>query len=249
VRLVYLDEAGTGNPAREPVVCVAGIIVNGDHQLNMLEKHISQIIKKHIPEDCREGFILHATHLFNGSGPVFDRRKPRLTEDEKWALADDLAALPRDLHLQIAVGWEFRAQFPRTLEFPRKLTTHETNLALLAVSFLGAASIVEGYMRKHHKNENCLMIMEDNAPARGLLRTIQNQHQIANYVGEIDEKARKFFPFRQIQEDPLFQAKRSPSGLELADFCAYVWKRYVRNTSDFFWRRFLDPMRRQFATY
>ena len=37
VRLVYLDEAGISNPAHEPWLVVAGIVINADKQFKLIE--------------------------------------------------------------------------------------------------------------------------------------------------------------------------------------------------------------------
>ena len=248
MRLVYLDEAGIGNPKHEPTVVVAGVIVHGDEKLDRVKRHLKALVKKHIPEDCREGFICHAKEIFNGGGKVFDRKAPRLTDDERWALADDLAAIPAKFDLPIVVGWEERARICSEYGFPDSLSQHERTVAAHAVSFLFASSMVEAWMRKHGKYENCLLIVENNKAAREVLLRVQQANQDERILAQLDDKARKMLPLTKIQEDPLFQEKRPANPLEVADFCAYIWKRFVTKQTDPFWQRFLDPMRGHFVT-
>ena len=87
--------------------------------------------------------------------------------------------------------------------------------------------------------------MEDNSQSRQLLRSVQNANQDKNLVSDLDEFSKKFFPFKHIREDPLFQPKKPSNPLELADFCAFIWKRFLRNQNDERFLRFLNPMRSQ----
>jgi hypothetical protein len=53
VRLVYLDEAGISNPAHEPWLVVAGIVINADKQFKLIESYLDELVKKHIPQEKR----------------------------------------------------------------------------------------------------------------------------------------------------------------------------------------------------
>ena len=55
-------------------------------------------------------------------------------------------------------------------------------------------------------------------------------------------EARRYYPFRRIKQDPLFEPKKKSSLLQLADFWAYVAKRNAMNPGDPRYSRFLDPM-------
>lgn len=250
MRLVYIDEAGTGNPNYEPYVTVAGIIVHGDHQLGELQKRLAKVLKKHIPEKDRAGFVFHAAHIFNGGGPLFDRHNPDWPLDRRLAIADDLAAIPKDLRLWIAFGWHQRSEFfksrPDLLE---NLSNHQKTIGCLTVSFLGCLALAEKWMHKHAKNENCIVIMEDNPPARATILEAQNFNQDPRNAVNLDPKAARLFPLKRIREDVLFQPKKQSNPLELADFCAYVWKRFLMNQNDERYLRFFDPMRSQIATF
>jgi hypothetical protein len=74
VRLVYMDEAGISKAAEEPFTVVAGVVVHADHQLNCVESALERILIRHIPERVRDGFVFHATELFNG-GKTLRREK------------------------------------------------------------------------------------------------------------------------------------------------------------------------------
>jgi hypothetical protein len=65
-------------------------------------------------------------------------------------------------------------------------------------------------------------------------------------VKTLDEEARRFFPFRRIKHDPLFEPKKRSSILQLADFGAYVAKRIAMDLRTVVTRRFYDPMHAQY---
>jgi hypothetical protein len=91
VRLVYLDEAGISSKEDEPFLTVAGIIVDADSKLNSIENHLERLVMRHIPAQHREGFVFHATELFNGGGKVFRREKPDFIGPHQWPLVRRLA--------------------------------------------------------------------------------------------------------------------------------------------------------------
>jgi hypothetical protein len=55
----------------------------------------------------------------------------------------------------------------------------------------------------------------------------QRFHQDRRKDWPLDPQIRKHFPFRKIKHDPLFEPKRKSSVLQIADFCAYVLKRFL----------------------
>lgn len=95
-------------------------------------------------------------------------------------------------------------------------------------------------MRKHASNEVCLMVVEDNVQSRQHIRHAQSYFQKRQVPEFFDEEAKKHFPLRKIKEDPLFQKKRKSSVLQLADFCAYVFKKNMMKDQKYV--RFIDQM-------
>ena len=55
MRVVYMDESGTSR--KEPLALVAGVVVDGDHQMIAVEEHLERLVRKHIPETDRENFF------------------------------------------------------------------------------------------------------------------------------------------------------------------------------------------------
>jgi hypothetical protein len=102
VRLIYLDEAGTDRNA--PFLCVAGVLIHGDHEWPEVDRRIAGLIEKHIPAADRFGFIFHATDIFHGSG-YFDRRKPEwANQNTRLAILCDLASIIDDMSIPLVCG-------------------------------------------------------------------------------------------------------------------------------------------------
>lgn len=97
LRLVYIDEAGISNPKQEPFLVVAGVIVHADQKLNAIERHLEHILERHIPARQRDGFVFHATELFNGGGKVFRRQKSDVIGPVEW---------PLERRLKIVTNWQ-----------------------------------------------------------------------------------------------------------------------------------------------
>jgi hypothetical protein len=91
-----------------------------------------------------------------------------------------------------------------------------------------------------------MLIVEDNESARRLMRETISSLQARKFES-LSGEDRIHFPFRKIKENPLFQAKRGSSVLQIADFCAYVFKRFLMNQDDKRYLRFFDPMRPYFS--
>lgn len=253
MRIAYMDEAGVSSPKEEPFLTVAGIIVEGDSTLNAVENHLERLLTRHIPLRLRDGFVFHATELFNGGGKVFRREKPDLVGPREWSLerrlkvADELAAIPRKFNLPVALGWVERANFPTTFQLPDDFSNAQRTVAAHVTAFMSCAMTVEQWMRQSASSENCLLVVEDNDQARKTIRDVHTYHQDKKIESLLGEKERAFFPLRKIKEDPLFQSKRASSPLVVADFCAYVWKRILMKDSRY--ERFFDPFREHLIAF
>jgi hypothetical protein len=248
-----MDEAGISKPAQEPFVTVAGIIVHADNKLNAIEGQLDRILQRHIPEHQREGFVFHAMELFNGGGKVFKRPKREIVGPLEWpmerrfAIADEIAAIPKKFDLPIALSFIERAKFPKSFDLPPEWTEAQKTVAAHVSAFMASALVIEHWIRKNASNENCLLVAEDNAQARSIIRDVQQHHQDKKIEAVLDEKTRKHFPLRKIKEDPLFQSKRPSHPLVVADFCAYVFKRVLMGDTRY--ERFFDPFRQKIVTF
>jgi hypothetical protein len=54
MRFIYLDEAGISNPANEPYLVVAGVIIDADHQWMAVEPHLHVLAETRTPASAPE---------------------------------------------------------------------------------------------------------------------------------------------------------------------------------------------------
>jgi hypothetical protein len=246
VRLVYVDEAGIGKPQEEPFLIVGAVIVHADKSLIEVERHLDKIVKRYIPEEHWANFVFHATHLFNWGGKVFTKNSPAWPLSKRLEIANELAAVPKKFRLPLTVGLCERGKFPSTPDArARNLSVAQETIAAHATTFAACAAKVEHWMRRHTNGEVCLLVVEDNDQARRYMREFQQHFQRQENPSFLSGEAKKYFPFRRIKEDPLFQAKRPSSVLQLADFWAYVAKRIAMDPYHRLYRPLYDVMEPQ----
>ena len=92
MRFAFLDEGGISK--KEPYIVVGGIVVEADRQLLALERELENLVRKHIPEDKRQGFVFHATDIW--SGVKFFRDRQAWPLEKRISILRDLADLPRE---------------------------------------------------------------------------------------------------------------------------------------------------------
>ena len=252
MRIAYMDAAGLSNPANEPYLVVAGVIVHADRQLGRVQDYLTYLVRKHIPEDDWPGFVFHATEFFNGSGKgVFNRKHPDWST--KWPLerrlqiAADLAALPEMFGLTIALGYMKRTDpdFPDRLTVPGSGTVLNKITAQYAIAYMTCIMQVEAWLRQETDGEVCMLVVEDDPTYRSVTREAHSYYQRPDIGNKLPLAIRRYLPLQRIKEDPLFQTNRASSVLQLADFCAYVYKRFLMNREDSRYLPFFDPWRNQ----
>lgn len=237
LRLIYLDEAGVSHRKQETHLVVAGTIIHADKKLVAVGRHIEQIVRRYIPEEHQDGFVFHAHELFNGRGRVFDQSDPRWTLEKRLQIADELADIPRRFDLPITLGAIARSEFPFTFNWPPGTLDRDKTRGEYACAFMQCAIAVEYWMRREAaSDEVCMLIAEDNDLVRSFIR--DNQRHYQNPGVELSQSEKRYFPFKRIVEDPLFQPKRTNHPLQIADFCAYVYKRRLMNDRNYdrFWQ-------------
>jgi hypothetical protein len=230
VRFVYVDESGIS--VNEPVVVVAGVIINADLQWRAVEKHVSQLIDEYVPEEHRKGFVFHAKDLFHGSGLIFDRRKYPL-ERSREALKD-LLSIPRKFLLPVVYGYLIKRS--RRLEVGRNQS--------MAYSLCAVA--VEAYMRSNADfTEVAALVAENNTDTR---RAVKVMHDIlkgkyrqlesaADIFSLLLEYAPNVLPVRRIVDTVYFAEKNDVFLLQIADACGLIiryFKERKANVEEFF---------------
>jgi len=233
MRLVYLDESGIAQRQQEPVLVVAGVIVEADSQVKAVEQHLLSLIEKHIPDQARGGFSFHAADIFGGS-KFYKRTEWPL--DRRLAIADDLASIPRTYDLPIVYAVLRKEKFDGMLDKEALQHLPKINMSVLqhASAFVTCGMKIETWMRANAENERCMLVVENNEEAKSFISSLQADYQNPKVIDILDDDvARSCFPYEKIMHTPLFENKSSNTILQVADFCAFVLKRKAMQDQDY----------------
>jgi len=235
MRLVYLDEAGISNPAHEPFLVVAGVVVNADRQFKLIEQHLDSLVEKYIPKAKRSGFAFHAMELFHGNRN-FDRASWPL--ETRLEILDALVQIPAKFDLPICFGVTDREDLS-------KRNGPNTPAALVEQIAHGHAygkcvSQIEVVMRATAQDEVAMLIAEDREQVRNVLKFAQavltgrpprSFENAADDAGLYESPMRFILPLQRIVETIHFAQKSESSLLQIADVCAFVIKRHFAKSS------------------
>ena len=233
--MAYLDEAGISNPGQEPFTVVAGVVFNADQQWLAIDQKLSVMGDRYAPRDQRHDFVFHAAELFHGT-KRFHRNN--WTKEKRWAILDQLVAIPRDLELAIVSGFVKREEVAS--RYPDADTATITKNAQLC-AFAICSYTIELWMRTRSTNEVGMVIMENNDQAR---RAIREFHHFGRDPRNADLlRSHKFgdLVLSKVVDTVHFAEKAHSSPLQLADICAFTIKRHLVQTPES--DRFYLPLR------
>ncbi|MEH2484997.1 DUF3800 domain-containing protein [Bradyrhizobium sp. AZCC 2230] len=224
MRLVYLDEAGVSNPAQEPVLVVAGVIVDPDRQWKELEAYFREMALALFPDDDLYRFVFHAKDIFHGNGP-FDRA--RWTRKERMRVLTQLAQVPRLFDLPIVVGELDRIKTQQELErVSPGIPTKSAHNFIHTHAFINAIQCVQFWMERNAPAENAMLIAEDTPV---LKKTLRNVHE--GYTDPTLE-TESAFKAPNIIDAVHFAQKDESLLLQIADHCAFIIKRKLMGKTD-----------------
>lgn len=214
VRLVYLDESGTGDAAKEPDIIVAGVIVHADKQWKLVEQRLSELADQFANPAERAGFYFHAADLYTGGRAGFRDKHPLAKRHE---LLRELCEIPAQFDLPVVMQAISRQQLKE--RYPT-LSNSELVCEGLQQATLACALGIEDHMRKCASDEVAMLVFEENGKTDKALRRAHN-------LFKSDAGFQGVKPAR-IAETLLFAGKKDSSLLQLADVCAYVFQRRMR---------------------
>jgi hypothetical protein len=238
VRYVFIDEAGTSTD--EPISVVVGIVVHADKQSVSAEHAVSEILGL-IPADKRKACpVFHATQIWGD---------PKIRDG--WSLAErkqllcSMMAIPRNLNLVLAIGvCQRTTQLPADLLARRRVTLVQAHHGIaFQECIVRADSWINTFARP---NEVATVIAEDVPNSKPLLKHLARHVLDPGYsipsedvrlinLGEqpplltIDE-----FRNRKISRIRLpihFVEKREEPLLQIADACAFGFRRFLSDQS------------------
>lgn len=224
VRLVYLDEAGVSNPAQEPVLVVAGVIVNPDRQWKELEAYFRGMALALFPDEDPYRFVFHAKDIFHGTGKFDRSRWPRR---ERMRILAQLAQVPRLFDLPVVVGDLDRIATKRELEKESPGIPAKSAHNLMHTSaFINAIQYVQFWIEHNAPDENAMLIAEDTPEIKRVLRNVHEGYTDPTLENENAFKAPNII-------DAVHFAQKSESLLlQIADHCAFIIKRKLMGKTD-----------------
>ena len=227
MRLVYLDEAGVSNPAQEPNLVVAGIIISGDQDWRKLERHILSLRRKYLPDADHPGFIFHAKDIWHGTN-YFQRDKWPL--ERRLQILMDLVEIPRRFHLPVVCCIIDRAAFtesvrPQLIDGHKATATSTTGMAHVA-AFMNVVMDVDGWMGANASAEVAMLMAEDVPKVKEFIKGIH-----ARYTDPLLDDA-DTLTTQNIVDTVNFAAKEDSLILQVADSCCFVIKRAADKKSD-----------------
>lgn len=227
VRYIYIDEAGTS--AKEPVTVVVAIIVKPDNHWTAVRKEISELIKT-VPEQHRQGFLFHAKAVWG------DKRLR-----EGWPLKDRLkliasfAIIPAKFGLTIALGKMRRDAGGQVALDSNNLNKH-FSLAQWhhARAFKQCVLEADGYLRERcDEGEIGTLIAEDVPEMRRQLRMAFEMARVLYVPPQLlDINGGSMHQgISQIQDGIQFADKNQAPLLQIADACAFCFRRFFSEQS------------------
>jgi hypothetical protein len=236
VRFAYLDESGTGNPKEEPFIIVAGFVVHADKQLKDLEKYLMTMADSFATHEDRPSFYFHAHELFTGGKNEF-RDKYSLKKRHEFLL--HLCEIPQKFNLPIFAHAVDRASLAK-----KKPSAKNKELLIegLQHASMACAQGIEMFMQKHaDPDEIATLIYEQNGNFSKHVKAYHNLFR-SRVISEIIAyyQLNNLKPFERIAETAFFADKEDSSALQVADACAYILNRHMRQKTDI--DNFLAPI-------
>jgi hypothetical protein len=228
MRLVYLDEAGISNPAQEPYLVVAGVLVDADRKWKELETYFRNLAVSAFPDGGIDPnrFVFHAMDIWHGN-KQFDRKKWPLKD--RLRLFGQLAQVPKLFDLPIVACAIDRASVVKEAE-ARNLRMSPRGILQVThgQAFLVAVQGVDDWMKKKTIDEVAMLIAEDSPKIRKL---VEQFHDGYTYPMEEDD-APEAFRSQYIIDAVHFAKKDKSILLQIADHCAFIIKRRAMGKKD-----------------
>lgn len=217
-RFVYLDETGTNK--KDPFLIVAGIFIDPDKGLRMLDVALQKAALELIPESLLLSemsiygkFTFHAVDYMNGN-----KNYKELKEEGKWSFDDGYkvaeAIISAAENSGASIVW---GAAPNNMKVEKKYR-HSSALAQTLRN-------IELHMFHNHPGENCIIVAENIDEHKKAIK--QTVNTITNGVECIKVGLGSPFPLRTIRDTVHFVSKRESIGCQVADTICYVLKKMV----------------------
>jgi hypothetical protein len=209
MRLVYVDEAGIGDDAKEPLTVVAAVIINGDTQWRTIESDIKDLKSDYSQLD--RDTELKANQIFWGQGKF----QPWKRED-RVILQKTLLGLIKRHNLSINIGVVDR-EYLKSLSHIRHVKAQDFALVMCLHE-------TESWFCKHAPGEVGIVIADETDREEVFKHSLQIYRE--HPIGPVKAK------FNHLIEPILFADSKETWGIQLADHCAFFMKRFLCQKAD-----------------
>lgn len=238
VQVVFLDESGTGNLEQDPVLVVAGVIVDANKTWVGLCQRLKQLLHDSVPAGVDRPQFLHAKDIYHGTKEF---HRDQWSEKARYSLLDDLARLP--LEFQIPVVWGGCDRRGLSQRFP-DLARADQDKSAYAIAGSVCMMQVERWMRENTpSHEVASMFFEDGHSGKRMVKEAHRYLTGGDVAKDHPVEAARYLPLSRIIDAPSFQEKNDATALQLADFCAFALKRAQAKAR--FGERFAKPFASQ----
>ena len=226
MRIIYCDEAGSSR--LEPVIVVAGVMIDADKQLIAVEEYLDALAAQYISEADLPHFVFHATEIWSGNKYFADRGRWPLKK--RLDILKALADIPRRFDIPIAIGfiekkpfWDEHEKIGITPPPPP-----EADIFLHAITFSECAMSAEITLRHISKINSAIgLLIAENRPE--VHKVVKDSHaflQNPKLVADAGFQT-EHLPLRRIRDTVHFAKKSESRPLQLADACAFFTKGHL----------------------
>lgn len=217
-RQIYLDEAGISNPSQEPVLVIAGVIIDPDKHFRELRSYFRDLASDLFPDEDSYRFVFHAKDIWHGHG-AFSRENWSL--EERMRIMRRLAQVPALFDLPVIYGAIDResarqALLQKNQDLPEKTIRSFTHVQ----AFVRSIQCAESWLKESTDGEMASLTVEDVHEVKSALMAI---HQGYSDPWTRDEGV---FTTDHIDDALSFQKKDQSILLQMADHCAFIIRRH-----------------------
>lgn len=230
MRLVYFDEAGIGDVAKEPFAVVAAVIVEGDKQWRAVEAHLRTLVDQYVQPNDQVGFVFHAKDIHHGARKMPRDRYARSTRIE---LLKELCHVPSKFDLHLVAAYVDRAAYAARNPTLSRKTLAVNAQTIAAISCTGA---VEKVLRSEGSaDEVAVLVFENNESARQTIKEIHNFLRTPAALSDATAAGwalESVLPFTRIIDTAHFANKDEASILQVADAIAFAISRQLNGRDE-----------------
>lgn len=232
VRTLYLDETGTGKVEHEPYLIMAGVIINVDKQYMAIKEYMRSLLEGATPEGQPIPKCLHAVDIYHGYGEF---PKAAWPEDIRYELLDEVAKVP--VKFKTPIVWSLIDRRDHAHRNPSD-TRLQQLIDCYATVTTACLLQAEWYMREEvGEREVASITIEQATELQKRVKEVFRKATSPEIIDEIyvisKQEAEHLLPLKRIIDEPAFQEKTSSSILQLADYCAFAYKRAASRQQNF----------------